>query len=139
MSNLVRLSMSLEQSLYEKLEALVARSRYTNRSEFLRDLIRDHLVEQEWAESPGDLLGTISLIYNHHQRGLSEKLTRLQHGFRGTILATTHIHLDHHHCAEMIMVRGRAGDIRRLADDMHRQRGVLHARLTAGSTGKQLA
>ncbi|MBN1942620.1 MAG: nickel-responsive transcriptional regulator NikR [Phycisphaerae bacterium] len=138
MSDLVRLSMSIEKPLYEKLEKLVAESRYTNRSEFLRDLIRDHLVEREW-ESQDDLLGVISLVYDHHQRGLSERLTKLQHDFRGAILATTHIHLDHHHCAEMIMVRGRAGEIRRLADEMHRQRGVLYAKLTAGSTGKTLA
>ncbi|MBN1554522.1 MAG: nickel-responsive transcriptional regulator NikR [Phycisphaerae bacterium] len=138
MSDLVRLSMSIEKSLYEKLEALVAQSRYTNRSEFLRDMIREHLVEREW-ESQKELLGTISMVYDHHQRGLSERLTGLQHDFRGTILATTHIHLDHHHCAEMIMVRGRGEDIQRLVDDLHRQRGVLHAKLATSSTGKTLS
>lgn len=137
MSELVRLSMSIEKPLYDKLETLVAESRYTNRSEFLRDLIRDHLVEREW-KSQEELLGTISMIYDHHQRGLSARLTDLQHDFPGSILATTHIHLDHHHCAEMIMVRGRAGDIQRLADEMKRQRGVLHAKLAMSSTGKTL-
>ena len=138
MSELVRLSMSIEKPLYDKLEALVAQSRYTNRSEFLRDLIRDHLVEREW-KSREEILGTISMIYDHHQRGLSARLTDLQHDFHGNILATTHIHLDHHHCAEMIMVKGRAGDIQRLADDMKRQRGVLHAKLAMSSTGRTLA
>lgn len=138
MSDLVRLSMSIEKPLYDKLEALVAESRYTNRSEFLRDLIRDHLVEREWENQQEDILGTISMVYDHHQRGLSNRLTDLQHDFLGNILATTHIHLDHHHCAEMIMVRGKAGDIQRLTDDMKRQRGVLHAKLAMGSTGKTL-
>jgi CopG family nickel-responsive transcriptional regulator len=138
MSDLVRLSMSIEKPLYDKLEALVAESRYTNRSEFLRDLIRDHLVEREW-KNEEEILGTISMIYDHHQRGLSARLTDLQHDFLGNILATTHIHLDHHHCAEMIMVKGRAGDIQRLTDDMKRQRGVLHAKLAMSSTGKTLA
>jgi CopG family nickel-responsive transcriptional regulator len=138
MSDLVRLSMSIEKPLYDKLEVLVAESRYTNRSEFLRDLIRDHLVEREW-RSNEEILGTISMIYDHHQRGLSARLTDLQHDFLGNILATTHIHLDHHHCAEMIMVKGRAGDIQRLASDMQRQRGVLHAKLAMSSTGETLA
>ncbi len=138
MSDLVRLSMSIEKPLYDKLEKLVSQSRYTNRSEFLRDMIRDHLVEREW-KSNEELLGTISMVYDHHQRGLSARLTELQHDFFGNILATTHIHLDHHHCAEMIMVKGKAEDIQRLADDMQRQRGVLHAKLAMSSTGKTLA
>ena len=138
MSDLVRVSLSIEKPLFERLEKLVAASDYGNRSEFIRDLIRGHLVEGEW-QSTKELLGTITLLFDHHARGLNARLTRLQHDFAGTVLASTHVHLDHHHCAEMIMVRGRGKDIHALANRMQREKGVLHARLAAGSTGKQLA
>jgi CopG family nickel-responsive transcriptional regulator len=138
MSELVRMSMSIEKPLYKKLEQLVKRSSYGNRSEFLRDLIRQHIVGQEW-EKDSESIGTITLIYDHHARGLGAKLTHIQHIFDGKVLASTHIHLDKHLCAEMIMVRGRAGRIRGLADRMRREKGVLHAGLTTSSTGKSLS
>lgn len=138
MSDLVRLSLSIEKPLFEKLESLVAESDYTNRSEFVRDLVRARLVSEQWA-GQAEALGVVLLIYDHHARGLSGRLTRLQHDFAGEVLATTHLHLDHHHCAEMIMVRGQPADIRRLVDRMHREKGVLHADLAVGSTGEALA
>ncbi len=138
MSDLVRFSVSIERSLFEQLEAQVADSDYSNRSEFIRDLIRNHIVEARW-RSNAESLGTISLLYDHHSPGLSERLTDEQHHFRGKVLATTHIHLDEHLCAEMIMVRGRGRDIQALADHLHREKGVLHARLATGSTGRDLA
>ncbi|MFW6146110.1 MAG: nickel-responsive transcriptional regulator NikR [Planctomycetota bacterium] len=137
MSDLVRFSVSIEQPLFEQLEAQVADSEYSNRSEFIRDLIRNHIVEEQW-RSNAESLGTISLLYDHHSRGLSERLTHEQHHFSGEVLATTHVHLDEHLCAEMIMVRGRGRDIKALADRLHREKGVLHARLATGSTGRNL-
>jgi CopG family transcriptional regulator, nickel-responsive regulator len=137
MSNVVRVSVSLERPLYDRLEKLVEDSHYSNRSEFVRDLIRAHLVEQEW-QTDKVLLGTISLIYDHHARGLSERLTDRQHHFPGNVLATTHVHLDEHLCAEMIMVRGRGRDIKALADQLQREKGVLHAKLATGTTGRSL-
>ncbi len=138
MSDLVRLSVSLEQSLYKRLERLVRESRYTNRSEFIRDLIRDRLVAREWKQGK-EAVGTITLIYNHHARRLSEKLTDLQHDHHREVLATTHVHLDHDMCAEMIMVKGLARDIQELADRLGQQKGVLHAKLSMGSTGGKLS
>ncbi len=137
MSDLVRMSVSIEKPLFEQLEKLVAASRYDNRSEFVRDLIRGHLVEKQW-QGERELIGTISLIYDHHIRGLSEKLTDRQHHFAGAVLAATHIHLDEHLCAEMIMVRGRGRDIKAMADRLRREKGVLHANLSAGTTGEDL-
>lgn len=137
MSDLVRLSVSIEKPLFDKLEQLVADSQYTNRSEFIRDLVRDRLAAEEW-DSGSESLGTITLIYDHHARGLNARLTDLQHDFAGEVMATTHIHLDHHRCAEMIMVRGRAQDIQALTDAMHRLKGVLLAKLATGSTGEAL-
>ncbi|HAU36109.1 MAG TPA: nickel-responsive transcriptional regulator NikR [Phycisphaerales bacterium] len=137
MSEIARVSVSLEKSLFDRLEKIVAASEYGNRSEFVRDLIRDYLVAREW-ESERELLGTISMVYDHHARGLTERLTHQQHHFPGKVLATTHVHLDEHLCAEMIMVRGRGKDIKALADRLQREKGVLHAKLVAGTLGKAL-
>lgn len=137
MSDLVRFTVSIEKPLFEKLEGEVAAHNYRNRSEFVRDMVRNYLVDQEW-QTGDELLGTISLLYDHHTRGLTERLTERQHGFSGTVLATTHVHLSHHLCAEMIMVRGRGKDIKALADCLRREKGVLHAKLAAGTTGQSL-
>ncbi len=137
MSDLVRFSVSIEKALFDQLEQQVAGSDYHNRSEFIRDLIRDRLVEQEW-RTDAVLLGTISLLYDHHAPGLSERLTHEQHHFAGQVLATTHVHLDHHLCAEMIMVRASGRDIKALTDRLRREKGVLHASLAVGTTGASL-
>jgi CopG family nickel-responsive transcriptional regulator len=138
MPELVRVSLSLPKMLFDRLEKLVTESGYGNRSEFIRDLVRDHLVEQEW-ETDAVLLGTISLVYDHHAHGLSERLIHQQHHFSGKVLATTHVHLDEHLCAEMIMVRGRGKDIRALTDRLQREKGVLHSKLAASTTGRKLS
>jgi CopG family nickel-responsive transcriptional regulator len=137
MSKLVRLSLSLEAPLCDELERLVQTSGCRNRSEFVRNLIREQLVAEEW-EKAEEIMGTITLVYNHHQRELSEKLTALQHDCSDCIMAATHVHLSHEICAEMIMTRGRPADIRKLADAMRQQRGVLHVALSMSSTGKSL-
>jgi CopG family transcriptional regulator, nickel-responsive regulator len=134
MSDLERLSFSLEKSLCDRLGQLVRESGYENRSEYLRDLIRERLVERSW-ELDSEALGTVTLLYDHHRRNLGEKLTEIQHHHHDLVLATTHIHLDHDLCAEMIMARGRASDLRALAEALRRQKGVLHASLSLGSVG----
>jgi CopG family nickel-responsive transcriptional regulator len=138
MSEIVRLSISLEQPLLHQLERLVAASSYTNRSEFVRDLIRQRLVEQEWADQREEVVGTITMVYDHHQRQLADRLVDIQHEHHEHILATTHVHLTHDLCAEMIMVRGGAATVRGLADSLRQQRGVLHATLAMSSTGEKL-
>lgn len=138
MSKLVRFSISLEQSLLSRLQRLVRKSRYTNRSEYIRDMIRGQLVEQEWADTQQVVVGTITLIYDHHARQLTDRLVDIQHEHHDQILATTHVHLSHHLCAEMIMLRGSAGAVRQLADRLRKQRGVLHAALAMSSTGERL-
>lgn len=137
MPDLVRLSVSLDLPLFERLEALVKDSGYANRSEFVRDLIRQRLVDEEW-EAGEEVLATIHLVYDHHEGQLSAKLTHIQHHHDAQVLATTHIHLDHHLCAEMIMVRGEALHIRALANDIRQLKGVLHADVAMTSTAKNL-
>jgi CopG family transcriptional regulator, nickel-responsive regulator len=138
MAGIVRLSISLEKGLFEKLERLVEDSRYTNRSEYLRDLIRQRLVEQEWADQRQEVIGTITMVYDHHARLLSDKLVEIQHEHHEQVLAATHVHLSRHLCAEMIMVRGSSARLRALVDRLRRQRGVLHAELGMSTTGNQL-
>ncbi len=137
MPELERLSFSLERPLLERLERLREEAGYGNRSEFLRDMIRGRLVDRAW-ELDEEAVGTITLVYDHHARGLNEKLTGLQHDHHEVILATTHVHLDHHHCVEVILVRGRAGRIRAIADALQKQKGVLHGGLAMSSTGRGL-
>lgn len=138
MADLTRLSISIDRALEEKLERLVQRSGYGNRSEFIRDLIRDRLVEKEW-EGNGEAVGTITLVYDHHARGVAEKLTELQHDHHNVVLAATHVHLDHNLCAEVIICRGQALDIRNIASRLRQTKGVLHGALTMSSTGASLA
>lgn len=137
MPGLVRFSMSMEKALLDRLEKMVKKSRYANRSEFIRDLLRNRLVEQEW-KGDKQVVGTITLIYDHHTRELNRKLTDLQHHHHKMILATTHVHLDKHMCVEMILAKGRARDIEEIANLLRQQKGVLHAALSLSSTGKEL-
>lgn len=137
MADLERLSFSLERPLLERLERLREEAGYGNRSELLRDLIRSRLVERSW-ELDHEAVGAITLVYNHHVRGLNAKLTDLQHHHHGLILATTHVHLDHECCVEVILMRGRADAIRAVADELRKQKGVLHGDLSMSAVGREL-
>ena len=137
MSDLVRVSLSLEQGLLDKLESLREEAGYANRSEFVRDLIRARLVEAEW-EADQEAVGAITLVYDHHARNLSDRLTDLQHDHHDEVLVTTHVHLDEHLCVEVILVKGRAHGIRALANALGKEKGVLHSALSMSSTGSLL-
>ena len=137
MTELTRLSFSIEKPLLEQLEKLRKDSKYANRSEFIRDMIRQQLVGRQWQDDR-ETLGTITLLYNHDLHKLSEKLTDLQHHHHQSILVSTHVHMDKHLCAEVLLVKGRASQIRRLANLLRQQKGVLHAALSLSSTGKSL-
>lgn len=139
MPNLVRVSISLEQTLLSRLERLVRAGRYTNRSEFIRDLVRQRLVQQEWADQHHEVVATITMIYDHHARQLADKLVNIQHDHHECILAVTHVHLTRDLCAEMIMLRGIPRQVQQIADHLRQQRGVLHAALAMSTTGKKLA
>ncbi len=135
MANVARLSMSLEPQLAEGLDRLVENAGYSNRSEYLRNMIRERLVEEQWADDQ-EVLGTITLLYDHHQHGLSNKLHSLQHKHHAHVLAATHLHLDHHTCAETIMVRGEPRLLRELVQGMQKLKGVWHATLSTSTTGE---
>lgn len=137
MPELARISLSIETPLLEKLEELTSAGGYENRSEFIRDMIRERLTRKQW-DSGEDVLGTVTVVYNHHRRGLTEKLVELQHHSLDRVLASTHVHLSHEICAEMIMVRGNGEQIRRFTAAVKRQKGVLHTELSMSTTGENI-
>lgn len=137
MSNVVRFGVSIHEGLLKQFDQYIEEKRYTNRSEALRDLIRDHLVEQEWDENK-ETVGTITIVYDHEVHELMEKLTDLQHHYSSLIRSTLHIHLDQHRCLEVLVVRGRSGEIKKIADSLIATKGVKHGKLTATTTGKDL-
>ena len=137
MPELVRLSFSIEKSLLKQLERLTREDHCENRSEFIRGLIRNRLVEEDWRRDR-EALATITLVYDHHSRQLSKKLLELQHHHHTEIMASTHIHLDEHRCAEMIMMKGRPERIRKIAALLRQQKGTLHAALSLSCTGEHL-
>ncbi|HID02091.1 MAG TPA: nickel-responsive transcriptional regulator NikR [Desulfobacterales bacterium] len=134
---LKRFTVSMEENLLDDFDSFIKDHHYKNRSEALRDLIRGRIIEKEW-QADKDVMGVISLIYDHHQHKLQEKVTELQHDFHNQIVSTTHVHMDHHNCLEVIIVRGKAGEVRGLADSLTAMRGVRNASLSMSSTGKDL-
>ena len=136
MSELTRFGISMESALLKRFDDYIAEHGYPNRSEAIRDLVRDRLIQEEWREDDVETVGTITLIYDHHQRELTEKLTSQQHQHHSAVISTLHVHLDHHHCLEVLAVRGKARIIRRIADQLLSTRGVKHGKLVMTSSGK---
>lgn len=139
MGKIERFSVSLEGELLKAFDEYIDQMGYTSRSEAVRDLIRDKLVVREWQDPKAEGVGVVTLVYDHHQRDLPEKLTQLQHRFFREIVSTTHIHLDRHNCLEVIIVRGQARTLQSIADLLISTKGVKHGRLLATTTGKTLA
>lgn len=137
MNKVVRFGVSLDHKLLKTFDQHIQRRRYTNRSEALRDLIRDNLVGQEWDEDK-ETVGTITFVYDHHVRDLTSKLTDIQHDYHGKILSGLHVHLDHDHCLEVLVVKGKGSEIRQVADALVSVKGVKHGKLTMTTTGKGL-
>lgn len=128
----------MEEDLLKKLDRIVKLKGYANRSEALRDFTREHLVEEEWKNPKTEVVGTLTLVYNHHARLLSDKLGDIQHNFHDRIIASTHIHLDAHNCAEVIILKGKGAEISRIADRLIATKGVKHGKLVMTSTGEEL-
>jgi CopG family nickel-responsive transcriptional regulator len=137
MSSLVRTGISLERELLADFDRLIARKGYGSRSEAIRDLVREHSVEAEVAHNK-IIVGALTVVYDHHQPRLSERLIAAQHHYHGKVLATTHVHLDARHCLEVVIVKGRSAEVQHLADHILSLRGVKHGKLVMTTTGKQL-
>ena len=138
MSALSRIGVAIDSVLLEKFDILIGRRGYTSRSEAFRDLIRQELVEEAWESPAAQVVGTVTLVYDHHVRLLSEKLTAIQHDHHHAILSTLHVHLDHDHCLEVLVVRGKSAAVRKVADILISTKGVKHGRLTITTSGAEL-
>lgn len=138
MGELSRIGVAIDSDLLERFDELIAKRGYTNRSEAFRDLIRDELVQRQWESPDSQVMGTVTLVYDHHVRMLNEKLTDLQHQAFHNILSTLHVHLDHDNCLEVLVVKGRAADVQRIADALISTKGVKHGRLTITTPGAGL-
>lgn len=138
MGELSRIGVAIDSDLLRKFDDLIAGRGYTNRSEAFRDLIRDELVERDWQAPDRRVVGTVTIVYDHHVRMLNEKLTSLQHDHHHHILSTLHVHLDHDHCLEVLVVKGKASEVRKVADALIATKGVKHGRLTITTTGADL-
>ena len=138
MSGLMRFGVSIDSQLIKKFDALVARKGNATRSEAIRDMIRDSLVEQEWEAEDRETVGTITIVYNHHTRELEHALTDMQHKSFHQVVSTLHVHLDAHNCLEVLVVKGMSREIRKIADRLIGTRGVKHGKLTTTTTGKEL-
>ncbi len=138
MSEVVRFGVSTDERLLSRFDDLIAQKGYVNRSEAVRDLIRNALVDDEWAQGTAQAVGTVTLVYDHHSSDLSDKLTQSQHSHHEEIVSTLHIHLDHHNCLEVVVLRGVASDIKRIADGLIGTKGVKHGKFVASTTGDGL-
>lgn len=127
----VRFGVSLEGPLLREFDKLIRRKGYKNRSQALRDLIRDMLVREAWEAGKEEVAGTITIVYRHDVPGVMEKLTELQHKFLGKVVSTLHVHLDEHHCLEVVVAKGKPQEVRRIADFLISLRGVLHGGMVA--------
>lgn len=137
-SELQRIGISIEEKLLSQYDNLIEKKGYTNRSEAIRDLIREYLVEEEWRQGEGDSVGTITLVYNHHLREMADKMTDLQHQYHEKIVSVLHVHLDAHNCLEVMVVKGEKSEIQAIAGRMSSLKGVKHCKLVATTTGENL-
>lgn len=135
-SLLKRFSVSMEGSLLRKFDQLVTQRGYSNRSEAVRDLVRESILEQTWEENDELIAGTILLFYNHHQRNLLEEMTTIQHEMHDLIMATTHFHLNKESCLELIVVQGKVNEVRELSNRLTSLKGVDYGNFTVAPVEK---
>jgi len=137
MSKVSRITVSIEEPLLERFEKFLAEKGFPSRSEGVKHLIRNILVEEEWIEGE-DVAASISIVYDHHKSGLMESLVAIKHGFENLVLCSQHVHLDHHNCMEILVLKGRASDINSLYVQLKSVKGLKHCTLMKGTTGGNL-
>jgi CopG family nickel-responsive transcriptional regulator len=138
MGNTVRFGISLDDKLLANFDQLIEQKSYMNRSEAIRDLIRASLVEERLGSEDQEAVGTVTLVYNHHVRDLSDKLTEHQHSHHDQIISALHVHLDAHNCLEVLIIRGPVKSIKQIANELIGVKGVKHGKLVMTTTGEDL-
>lgn len=134
MSTLTRFGVSIEKNLLTKYDRMIENS-YNNRSEAIRDLIRDKLIEKNLEDPDREVVGSLTLLFNHHQHGLTNKMLDIQHDYHHLFLSNLHVHLNHDFCLEIIVVKGKAGELQDITRKLISLKGVYHGELTVTSTG----
>ena len=137
MPNVIRFGVSLEKELFDHFDRRLKAKGYTNRSEAIRDLIREDLVEVEWQVGK-EVAGAITLVYDHHKRDLLNRLMDVQHDHNTNIISTSHIHLDHHNCLEVIVTRGAPADVKNLFETLKALKGIKHVSMAMSTMGKEV-
>lgn len=138
MSELSRIGVAIDKDLLDSFDRLNESRGYKNRSEAFRDLIRGQLVEEAAAAPDEEVVGSLTLVYNHHVRTLSERLLELQHHHHEEILSTLHVHLDHDNCLEVMLIRGQGARVKAIADQLISTKGVRHGKLTIATAGEEI-
>lgn len=138
MNNIVRFGVSIDEKLLSRFDTIITNKGYVNRSEAIRDLIRDMLVSEDVANPESESIGTLTLVYSHDVHELSEKLNDIQHHYHRIIVSTTHIHLDEHNCLEVLILKGKARDVQTIADKLLAIKNVRHGKLSVTSAGKNM-
>jgi CopG family nickel-responsive transcriptional regulator len=133
-----RISVSLPSPLVDQMDAMMRQKGYDNRSLVIADMIRAELVEHRQKFGTEEIAGTITLVYDHHKQQVQATLTDIQHDHHNVVISTMHVHLDHHNCLEVLVVRGRADVIKKIADELIGAKGVKHGKLTVTTTGKEM-
>jgi CopG family nickel-responsive transcriptional regulator len=136
MEKLTRFGISMEDELLHEFDRLISHKGYTNRSEAIRDIVRDKLIEENIKMSHGIVFGALVFLYDHHKRELEKKLSNLQHEYFKNIISTSHVHVDHDHCLEVVMLKGEAKTLKRIAEILLSLKGVQHGKLTLTSSLK---
>ena len=137
-AGVVRFSVSVPKDLAKQLDRMAKEKGYDNRSLAVADMVRAHLVEHRQNLGDQEIAGTITLVYDHHKQHVQAALTDIQHDHHEVIVSTLHVHLDHDNCLEVLVVRGKAGVIKRIADELTAAKGVKHGKLTVTTSGKDL-
>ena len=126
---ITRFGVSIEPDLLDKFDKMIKKEGYSNRSEAIRDIIRKNLIKELNKDPDAKAIGTLTLIYDHHAGNLTNRLLSLQHDHHNEILSTTHIHVDHHNCLEVLVLKGKTGNIQNLADNIKALKGIKHGEL----------
>ncbi len=138
MEELKRFGVSIEEKLLEKFDSYISKKKYQNRSEALRDLIRKELIEESWSDKNAEVAGAVIIVYDHHKNELVENLVKIQHDYHDIIISSQHVHLDHHNCLEIIVVKGGIRKVYKLEGELKVAKGVKHAALSKSTLAKDI-
>ncbi len=135
MNNLIRFGVSIDEKLLNQFDALIGDKGYVNRSEAIRDLIRDMLVREEVSDPEAEVMGTLTIVYSHEVREIADRLNDIQHSNYRNIISSVHVHLDEHNCLEVLLLRGTAKVVKSIADRLLSVKNVRHGKLTVTTAG----